>query len=72
MIEIPVLQLMDEIEMRHGVNEDRWGILLVILEKQAEQQPAQPAGEAVYECPHLRTTTMPSGKLYCVACQEYI
>ena len=42
-----ILQLMDEIEMRHGIKEDRWGILRDVLEKQAAEQSVQSD-----ECPH--------------------
>jgi hypothetical protein len=45
MIEVPILLLMDEIELRHGVNEDRWGILRGILEKQAEREAAALAAD---------------------------
>jgi hypothetical protein len=38
MVEVHILQLMDEIELRYGVNEDRWGVLRGILEKQVEQE----------------------------------
>jgi hypothetical protein len=41
MVKVTILQLMDEIELRHGVNEDRWCILRGILEKQAEHEAAQ-------------------------------
>lgn len=36
-----VLALMDEIEIRHGINEDRWDILRSILEKQEEREATQ-------------------------------
>jgi hypothetical protein len=43
MVKVTILLLMDEIELRHGVNEDRWGILRGILEKQVEREAAEDA-----------------------------
>ena len=62
MVEVHILQLMDEIELRHGVNEDRWSILRGILEKQAEREPAaQPARSEAGDCEHVELTCADPG-----------
>jgi hypothetical protein len=48
---IPILQLMDEIEMRHGINENRWGILRGILEAQKNHTMTQPVESTIPEIP---------------------
>jgi hypothetical protein len=46
-----ILQLMDEIEMRHGINENRWGILRDILETQKNHAMTQDVESTIPEIP---------------------